>query len=135
MKNGLIIFLGALFFSGFLPAEEEAPIEISGRYSGVLHNEKLKRDQLVQLDILVSNEGDDEPEVDRFEFMAFLKLQFGDWSSSEYMTYHFDNIKFNPNDKTIPLVHPDQEISVVLTLAEPGKFTGTFRSNYGGNVG
>jgi hypothetical protein len=135
VKNGFIHFLSVLFFSGVLFAQDAADLEISGRYSGILHNEKLKRDQLVQLDILVSNEGDDERGTDRFEFMAFLKLQFGDWNSSEYMTYHFDNIKFNPSDKTLPLVHPDQEISVVLTLSEAGKFTGTFRSNYGGNVG
>jgi hypothetical protein len=135
VKNGFILFLSVLFFSGVLFAQDAADLEISGRYSGILHNEKLKRDQLVQLDILVSNEGDDERETDRFEFMAFLKLQFGDWSSSEYMTYHFDNIKFNSSDKTLPLVHPDQEVSVVLTFSEPGQFIGTFRSNYGGNVG
>lgn len=116
-------------------AQERAPLEIAGRYQGVLHNEIIQRDQLVQLDILVSNEGDDEREEDRFEFMAFLKLQFGDWSSSEYMTYHFDNIKFNSSAKTLPLVHPDQEVSVVLNFSEPGEFKGTFRSNYGGNVG
>jgi hypothetical protein len=108
VKNVFILFLSVLFFSGVLFAQDAADLEISGRYSGILHNEKLKRDQLVQLDILVSNEGDDERETDRFEFMAFLKLQFGDWNSSEYMTYHFDNIKFNPSDKTLPLVHPDQ---------------------------
>ena len=51
MKNGFIHFLSVLFFSGVLFAQDAADLEISGRYSGILHNEKLKRDQLVQLDI------------------------------------------------------------------------------------
>ncbi|MFM8268600.1 MAG: hypothetical protein ACKN9V_00275 [Pseudomonadota bacterium] len=127
---GIIVGCSSLGF-----AQETTPFEIAGRYVGVLHNEILKRDQRVQLDILVSNEGDDDREIDRFEFMAFLKLQFGDWSSSEYMTYHFDNIKFNSQAKTLPLVHPDQEVSVILNFTGPGQFTGTFRSNYGGNIG
>jgi len=131
----LVLLIAVLLFSESGCAQANPPIQIAGRYRGVLHNETLKRDQLVQLDILVSNEGDDDREEDRFEFMAFLKLQFGDWSSSEYMTYHFDNIKFNSSEKTLALVHPDQEVSVVLTFSEPNEFTGVFRSNYGGNVG
>jgi len=135
VKNLFIFCWVGLIFSSLLLAQEETPLELAGRYNGVLHNEKLNRDQLVQLDILVSNEGDEEREIDRFEFMAFVKLHFGDFSSAEYMTYHFDDIKFNSNEKTLPLVHPDQEVSVILKMAAPGQLSGIFRSNYGGNVG
>lgn len=140
MRNKVLYFLFVVAFlagtSVFADGGTETPLEIAGRYVGVLRHENLKRDQLVQMDILVSNEGDeDRHREDHFEFMAFLKLQFGDWTSSEYMTYHFDDIRLNLSDKSLPLAHPDQEVSVILKLTEPGVFTGIFRSNYGGNIG
>ncbi|NBW98536.1 hypothetical protein EBR03_03085, partial [bacterium] len=139
MRSKVLFFLLSVFSIGtmvFADGAAETPLEIAGRYVGVLRHENLKRDQLVQMDILVSNEGDeDRHREDHFEFMAFLKLQFGDWTSSEYMTYHFDDIRLNLSDKSLPLAHPDQEVSVILKLTEPGVFRGMFRSNYGGNIG
>jgi len=128
-------------FSAVLTAQPIS-FELAGRYKGVLHNEYLKRDQWVQIDILVSNEGEggrsgetSHSQQENFGFLAFLKIQFGGWDSSEYMTYHFDDVIFNENTKTLPLVHPDQEVSVVLSVPKPGMLQGIFRSNYGGNVG
>ncbi|NDG26239.1 MAG: hypothetical protein EB120_03565 [Proteobacteria bacterium] len=107
------------------------PLELVGRYVGVIHHNSIERDQLVQLDILVSNQGDDdEPNKDLFSYSALLKLQFGDFKSSEYITYHFYDIEFHPEQKTLPLDHPDQKVSVVLKYEAPGKFTGKVRSNF-----
>ena len=139
MKSALLALF--LFLPG-LGLGRSVPFDLAGRYKGVLHNERLQRDQWVQIDILVSNEGDEdrrknggESQENRFEFLAFLKLQFGGWNSSEYMTYHFDDVVLNEETETLPLVHPDQEVSIVLKMVKPGTLQGTFRSNYGGDVG
>jgi len=108
-----------------------SPLELVGRYSGIIRHESIQRDQLVQLDILVSNQGDkDKESEDTFSYMALLKLQFGDFSSPEYITYHYYDIKFHSDHNTLPLDHPDQKISVVLNYESPGKFTGRVRSNF-----
>lgn len=108
-----------------------SPLELVGRYSGIIRHESIQRDQLVQLDILVSNQGDKDKEAsDSFSYMALLKLHFGDFSSAEYITYHYYDIKFHSDHNTLPLDHPDQKISVVLNYESPGKFNGRVRSNF-----
>ena len=117
----------AVFFSliGSLLFANSA--ELLGRYTGVLHHDNIQRDQLVVLDILGSNEGDDVPGTtegkDLFTYTALLRLQFGDFSSSEYVTYHFYNIRFHDADQTLPLDDPEQKLSVVMKLEAPGKLT------------
>ena len=134
MKSKLLTTLFLL--SSFLFADSA---ELVGRYTGVLHHDNIKRDQLVVLDIISSNEGDDVPGAtegkDLFTYTALLKLQFGDFNSPEYVTYHYYDIRFHEVDKTLPLDDPEQKMSVIMNFVGPGKLTGKGRSNLGGEVG
>lgn len=134
MKSLIFIFLS--LFNSLLFADSA---ELVGRYTGVLHHDNIKRDQLVVLDIIGSNEGDDIPGAtpgkDVFTYTALLRLQFGDFNGAEYVTYHFYDIRFHDAEKTLPLDEPEQKVSVIMTLVAPGKLTGKGRSNLGGDVG
>ncbi len=89
MKQGYkLIVLSLLCFAGSVGFGKEEPA--FGRYIGVLKHEKLGKEQLAKLDFIVSRTSENE-----LELKAILTLHFGDFKSGEYVSYHYDKVRYN----------------------------------------
>ncbi len=63
-----------------------------------------------------------------------FRLIFGDWNSSEYLTYRFDPVQFNPVNGQI--VFKSQSADITVTgYWERGQITGEWFSSYTGKMG
>lgn len=101
-----------------------------GQYVGKLENAKLNREQLVKLDLIPSRQTGND-----LKLIALLSVYFGDFNSTEYVTYHFDDVKFNLLTGTLVFDQPDQDVTVIVAKFQNGEFEGTFRSSVAGNIG
>jgi len=118
----LHIFLTSLSAN---PAADKDNQVVFGRYSGVLHHERLKKDQLATLDLIASrNDGNS------LSLVAVLKLHFGDYASAEYISYHFDKVNYQFLTGQLTFEQADQAVSVFPLKfdANTGEFVGKVRA-------
>src|SRR5258707_503037 len=101
-----------------------------GRYVGVLRHTKQSKDQLARLEFIASEESGSLTQL-----MAVLMLHFGDFTTGEYVTYHFDNVRFNALTQQLVFDQPDQPIALVTHQFAGGAFVGNLRSAQFGDVG
>lgn len=101
-----------------------------GRYLGVVKHSQVAQDQLAKLDFMVASQNSSE-----FKLVAFLTLYFGDYSSSEYITYHFDSVTYNVITGTLVFDQADQELTLVVERFGNGQLQGQLRSISSGNIG
>ncbi len=98
------------------------------RLTGVLRHESLKRDQLAKLDLITSDNPNGTKSV-----LALLTLQLGDYSSDEYISYHFDEMMIRelPNGKlSAALDQTNQEVGVTIPDFSFDGFSGELRPNF-----
>ncbi len=119
------LFLVTLLFSQTLMAQDQF-----GRYLGVLKNARLGQDQLAKLDFVVSRQNATE-----MKLIALLSLYFGDYESQEYITYHFDSVRYNIVTGALVFDQADQEITLVVDRFGAGQFEGRLRAVSAGDVG
>lgn len=103
--------------------------ELRGDYSGVLTREAQGAYQFSQLTLntsLIPPQG--------LKVTAVWRIIFGDWKSSEYLTYTFDDVAFNPLTGQLVLKSDKSDASFVGTLSQ-GKLQGEWFSNYTGKLG
>src|SRR5207248_525111 len=94
-------------------AEPPPPSQVTalfGRYTGTLRNDKLQKEQLARLEFVTAEEGGFLTQL-----MAVLTLHFGDFTTGEYVTYHFDNVRFNAVTQQLVFDQPDQPITLTTT--------------------
>lgn len=103
---------------------------VFGRYVGVLRHETIKRDQLAKLDFIVSRE-----ETHTILLKAVLTLHFGDFKNGEYVSYHFDNVRFNLLTQVFVFDQADQPVTLIGKLTSENEFSGEFRSSYSREMG
>ncbi len=101
-----------------------------GQYTGVFQNDVTAKEQVAKLDFIVSKQ-----ETNNLRLMAILSVYFGDFSSQEYVTYHFDNVNYNILTGALVFDQPDQETTVVVDKFSGGVLDGRLRSNVAGNIG
>jgi hypothetical protein len=101
-----------------------------GRYVGVLKHSQINQDQLAKLDFIVASQTSSE-----FRLIAVLSLYFGDFASPEYVTYHFDNVKYNVLTGTLVFDQPEQDVTLIVSTFGNGNFEGNVRSTVAGDVG
>jgi len=114
----ILLFLVA---SGFAHADP-----IFARYVGVLRHESPNRDQLAKLDFIASR-GDNN----QLELMAILTLHFGDYRSGEYVSYHFDTVKYTLLNGTLVFDHPGQDMTIKVESFDGRSIKGSVRSRLG----
>lgn len=129
MKTHLLLGYLTFIFIFFSEVTQGAP-SIFGRYVGVLKHDALKRDQLAKLDFILSQE-----EAGKLNLSAVLTVHFGDFNSTEYVAYHFDNVEYNVTKQTLIFDQPNKEVTVLVKKFAGGVFEGELRSNFSGNVG
>ncbi len=123
ITRGVFVLIGT-----FVIQANAAPV--FGRYVGVLRHDNIKRDQLAKLDFIVSRE-----EGNNILLKAVLTLHFGDFKNSDYVAYHFDNVRFNLLTQIFIFDQADQPVTLIGKQTAPNEFTGEFRSAYGGEMG
>ena len=102
--------------------------QLRGEYQGILLREG-KMYHLGQLNIQTSFQ---PPEG--LKATATLKLICGEWNSTEYMTYRFDKVQFNPVTGQIIFRQEGTDIVLSGNWSE-GEVTGEWSSQYTGNLG
>ncbi len=101
-----------------------------GRYVGTLTHDALNQQQLAKIDFIVSrNDGSD------IELKAVLTLQFGDFKSGEYISYHFDKVLFNLLNGSLVFDQSDSDITLTTSRFAQGELVGELRSASAGRVG
>lgn len=128
MRN-LIVILVFLVLPMFWSVQAQ-PTSQFGRYTGVLSHSKLAQEQLAKLDFVVEKQSAAE-----FKLIGILSVYFGGFDSTEYVTYHFNEVTYNVLTGGLVFDQPDQGISVVVTEFSSGVLKGRLRSNTLGDVG
>jgi hypothetical protein len=103
--------------------------EVATRYLGTLHNQHTQMEQLAKLDLIPHrSEGN-------LTYIAFLTLYFGDFSSHEYITYHYDGATFDVESSTLSLDQPDQALTFVTVKKGDAPLEGPLISSAEGVIG
>jgi len=82
----------------------------AGEYVGTLHHDSLGRDQLAKLDLISSRDTAGNPEL-----IGILTLWFGDFSNHEYISFHFEDVDYDPGQGQLILDQADQSVTVLST--------------------
>lgn len=93
------------------PARMKFEGETFGRFIGTLHHERLGKDQYVKLDFVPSRVARNN----ELEIRAVFNLYFGNFDSQEYVSYHFENVRFDLVTRTLVFNQEDQQLSLVTT--------------------
>jgi hypothetical protein len=101
-----------------------------GRYVGTLKHNSIQKEQLVKIDFVTSRS-----DANEIELKAVLTLQFGDFKSGEYISYHFDKVLFNLLAGTLVFDQAEEDVTVTTTRFSNGEFVGQLRSSAFGEVG
>lgn len=128
----LIFFLFS-FYHFWLPpsfGQSEAPQSLLGSYVGILSHKMIERDQLAKLHFIPSREVDN-----KLELKAILTLQFGDFQSQEYISYHFEKVHFDLLTGVLVFDQEDQELTLKTVSFSNGKLTAQLRSQTAGWIG
>ncbi len=101
-----------------------------GRYVGVLNHDKLGKQQLAKLDFIVSRSS-----ANALELKAILTLHLGDFKSGEYLSFHYDKVRYNVLTGSLSFDDPEQALSVFVKNFSGGDFVGDVTSIWAGRVG
>ena len=118
------VFLLSLSSSAFAQASQ------FGRFVGVMEHSKVAKDQYAKMDFIVSRE-----QGNTLHLMAVLSLYFGDFDSKEYVSYHFDRVRYNLLTGALVFDQPDQDVTLVTTTFSGGNLVANIRSTVAGDVG
>jgi hypothetical protein len=120
MMKYLISFLW-LIHAGLASAQS-----LSDRYLGVLEHSLRDQDQLARLDLITEADG-----TPRGRMRATLVLYLGDFSSDEYASYHYQNVRFDQASKTLIFDGPEREVHFLLRLTDSGQLEGDVKTGSG----
>ncbi|MEZ4742305.1 MAG: hypothetical protein R3B45_07650 [Bdellovibrionota bacterium] len=107
-----------------------AQSSLFGQYVGTMKHSRVNKDQYAKLDFIVSRE-----QGNTLHLMAVLSLYFGDFDSREYVSYHFDQVRYNLVTGELVFDQPDQDVTLITTNFSAGDFEATVRSTVAGDVG
>lgn len=107
-----------------------AVASIFGTYWGTLEHNRREMRQNAKLE-LVSHRNEDNS----LQIVGILSLYFGGFDSSEYTSYHFDDVTYNLLSGQIVLSQADQDLTIRSSQFGGGTITAKVRSGVGGNIG
>lgn len=114
---------------GIASQEVLAAASPSGRFLGTLKHPRIQKEQLAKLDFITSRE-----ENNTLQLAAVLTLHFGGFDSGEYVTYHFEDVRFNLLTQTFVFNEVGQHISLVAKQYNGTDFDGELRSAHSPEV-
>lgn len=101
-----------------------------GRYVGVLNHDKTGKQQFAKLDFIVSRNSAND-----LDLKAVLTLHFGDFKSREYVSFHYDKVRYNVLTGALTFDDAEQALSVFVRKFGGGELVGDVTSIWGGRVG
>ena len=107
--------------------ENPVATDMQGNYQAIFTWDDAKTYQLGSLQLLTSYDKG-------VKVSGNLKLIFGPWHSSEYLTYRFDDIEFNPESSVLTISSPDSEIYLKAQYRN-GSLSGDWFSRTAGKLG
>jgi len=93
------------------------------QYEGVLRHPSLKRDQPAKLDFVTSLDENNQPQI-----IGILTVIFGDFSSHEYTSYHFENVVYDATGNRLIFNQPDQPVTLVTQTFTPDEIRAELHS-------
>ncbi|MEI6833751.1 MAG: hypothetical protein WCL28_07140 [bacterium] len=99
---------------------------LSDRYLGVLKHSSLAQDQLARLDIIREADGSNSGRI-----RATLVLYFGDYTSDEYASYHYQNVRWDEASRTLIFDGPEREVIFVLNYVDGQRLEGDVKTGSG----
>ena len=123
---GLVISLPMILHSSFA----NAGTPVFGRYVGTLRHDALGKEQLAKLDLIT-----DRTEGNTLKLLAVLTLHFGDFRSKEYVTYHFDDVRYNLLTGTLVFAQADQDLTLVAEHFTGAELEARVRAGSVGPIG
>lgn len=111
-------------------AEPSPPGPTFGRYVGVLKHDNQGREQLAKLDFIFTRGNQNV-----MQLKAILTLHFGDFASGEYLSYHYDNVRYNLVSSALSFEDADQPLSIQVSRFSGDTLVGQVSSIWSGNVG
>jgi hypothetical protein len=122
------LLFGLLLASSLLAQAPAAPS--FGRYVGILKHDNLKKEQLAKLDFVVSRSAQNQ-----LELRAVLSLQFGDFKSGEYVSYHYEKVRYNLLTGTLVFSETEMPFAIYVKNFSGDDLEGEVVSLWGGKVG
>lgn len=123
MKVTTLLFFVILTVASFSFSAEESPVV--GTYKGIIRNETLKRDQRADLDLIFDRKNGNELQIS-----AVLKLHFGAESHGEYVSYVFDDVRYNVLTGSLVFDQADQELTILVSSFKNGHMEGQIRAPF-----
>jgi len=118
------------FTFAFALSAQGADSTAFGRYVGTLTHDRLGSEQLVKLDFVVGqNDGN------KIDLKAVLTLHFGDFTSGEYVSYHFDRVQYDLLLGKLIFDQPEEDVTITSSKFSQGELIADFRSSALGKVG
>ncbi len=130
MNTKLFLAPALLAISVLIGLPSAQASSLFGQFVGSLEHEKLGREQLAKLDLIVSRTNQSS-----LDLKAVLTLHFGGFDSGEYVSYHFDDVEYNLLTNTLTFDQADQGISLTTESFQNGRLVGKLRSLFSGDVG
>ncbi len=124
------LVIGVGLFCAVSGAYAEEREGLFGRWTGVLQHETLDREQLVRLDFVTVKRTPAE-----WRLIGLMTVHFGDFRSSEYITYHFDSITYNLVTGALVFDQLDQDVTFVVERFTGESLEGVVRSATSGEIG
>ena len=125
-----ILFLTLLWVSVQPIQANPGSMPVFGRYVGVLKHDVSGKEQLAKLDFIVSRTSTSE-----LELKAILTLHFGDFKSAEYVSFHYEKVRYNILTGTLTFDDPEQALSLFVKNFSGDKLVGDVTSPWAGRVG
>jgi len=102
---------------------------LRGEYAGILRRESERLYQFGHLTVTTSFQPPEGLKVS-----AILRVIFGEWASTEYLTYRFDKVQFNPVSGQIVLKSESADVMFSGRVGR-GEMQGEWSSSYTGKLG
>lgn len=93
-----------------------------GRFVGTLTHQQLGKQQLAKLELISVRS-----EQNTLLLQGILTVHFGDPRSGEYVSYHYDNVRYEPITGVMTFDQPDQPLTITNIKFADGKIQGDVR--------
>lgn len=114
----------------WLAAPQIRAEEVFDRYIGTLELRHRGLKQLAKMDFITFRDIQN-----KLKIKAVLSLYFGGFDSTEYVSYHFDDVEFNLLNQSLTFSQDDQDLTLSTNRFDGYSFEATARSARGRRLG
>lgn len=98
-----------------------------GSYIGMIQHSNTNQEQLAKIDFITNPKAGSTLEIS-----AILTVYFGSFDSSEYVSYHFPDVRYDMVTGRLIFNSDDMPLSIVSSKFKNGELTASIRSKWSG---